>query len=139
MWSTALTGPEIAWMRGRKLDGQEPGLLRYYRFNHHGSVLRNSAGLLYYGDDTFGSPQTVESTAPILALGPGGALSFSSMARYRVEVPHAADLNAYPLAVTCWLHTTENDPVTRGIVTKYVDSSGNGYSMNLENGHVRAW
>jgi hypothetical protein len=56
-----------------------------------------------------------------------------------VTIAHQTPLNAYPLTVSTWIKTTQNDAVQRGIITKYDVGSVNGYQMLLFNGHLRAW
>ncbi len=76
-------------------------------------------------------------SAPVLAqTGPGQALSFSGTAS--VAVPHHSALNAYPLTVTAWVKTSQNDGTIRGIVQKGSLPPTNGYAVSLQNGHVRA-
>lgn len=56
-----------------------------------------------------------------------------------VSVPHAANLNAFPITITAWVKTLRNSALVDGIVSKYSDGSGNGYSLNLRNGNLYAW
>ena len=69
---------------------------------------------------------------------PGSCLRFNGTNRY-VSVPHAAALNAFPLTITAWVKTLRNSALVDGIVSKYSDGSGNGYSLNLRNGNLYAW
>lgn len=50
-----------------------------------------------------------------------------------------ADFNAFPLSVTTWLRTTNQDNLIRGVVSHYKSSSFNGWSVFLYAGHIRAW
>jgi alpha-tubulin suppressor-like RCC1 family protein len=65
------------------------------------------------------------------------ALGFDGVDDY-VAVPHTAALNAYPLTVTFWMKTPETSN-QRGIVNKYVGSSGNGWQVYLDGPIVHAW
>ncbi len=73
-----------------------------------------------------------------LTLQAGNALQGDGVAS-RVEVPHDDALNAYPLTVSFWMNSTAEDPVVRGLVTKYADGSLNGYGLFLYEGRVRGW
>ena len=77
------------------------------------------------------------STAPIGRIIYGSALYLDGTDDF-ASVPHASDLNAYPLSVTAWIKTTQSTGVA-GIINKYLSSSGNGYQIFLDNGHARAW
>src|SRR5690349_12501177 len=68
----------------------------------------------------------------------GTALRFNGTNSY-VSIPHNAALNAYPLTITAWVKTLRNSAAVDGIVSKYPDASGNGYSINLRNGNLYAW
>ena len=66
-----------------------------------------------------------------------GTLAFDGIDDY-IEVPHAPDLNAYPLTVATWIRTTSATGV-RGIVSKYLEGSTNGWGLFLNNGRLCAW
>ena len=58
----------------------------------------------------------------------------------RVEVPHAAELNAYPLTISTWIRTSETNSSSQGaIVNKYASSSFSGYNLFVAGGRVQAW
>jgi autotransporter-associated beta strand protein len=65
----------------------------------------------------------------------GRALAFNGSGNY-VAVPHTAALNAFPFTVTMWVKTRQS---SAGLVTKYVSSSLNGWSVFLRSGRVHAW
>ncbi len=67
----------------------------------------------------------------------GQGLSFDGVDD-RVDVAHAADLDAYPLSVAAWFKTSSGSGV-RGIVGKYVAGSYNGYNLFLNDGSLCAW
>jgi hypothetical protein len=69
---------------------------------------------------------------------PGGALALDGRDDY-AEVPHADELNAFPLTVMAWVRTTRNTSEINGIISKQVISSATGYSLVLHEGRVRAW
>ena len=68
----------------------------------------------------------------------GTALQFDGTGS-RVEVPHDPAFNAFPLTVTFWLNTANATPEIRGLVSKYAESSLNGYSLFLIQGRLHAW
>ena len=57
----------------------------------------------------------------------------------RVYVSHRSELNLFPFTVTCWIKTSQSSPQAKGLVSKYADASGYGYSLVLINGRARAW
>jgi hypothetical protein len=71
-------------------------------------------------------------------VGPGNALSFDGTNTY-LSVAHASALNMYPLTATAWVRTTNQDAAVRSIISKYFESSLNGWAMFMYSGHVRAW
>jgi len=56
-----------------------------------------------------------------------------------VQVPTAASLNSYPLTLTTWLRTTAAGPEMRGVLSKFVDGSSNGFSLHVANSNIYAW
>ena len=69
----------------------------------------------------------------------GYSLSFNGVDGY-VEVPDTNALDLFPLTITAWVKTTNQEPNSElGIVNKYVAGSFNGYNLFLVAGHVRAW
>ena len=76
------------------------------------------------------NPQPLDIAGAALEL-PGGTAM--------VQVAAAPDLNPFPLSITFWLQTTDMGADARGLVTKYEDSSFNGYALFLSAGHVRGW
>jgi len=81
-----------------------------------------------------GAPQGAVSYAPG-RRGEAFQLDGSSY----VQVPDAAALDGYPLTLALWLRTSSTGPELRGLLSKYVDSSLNGFSLHLANGHLGAW
>jgi hypothetical protein len=74
------------------------------------------------------------------AASAGNSLVFPSGTTY-VEVPHNAAFNASTLTVSFWIKTTDTSTGANaiGLVSKYVDASGNGWSVLLDNGYLRGW
>jgi len=72
------------------------------------------------------------------AVSPGTALRFDGVNGY-VQVASAPALNAFPLTVTAWFRSTNGTSPVQSLVSKYVDSSGDGWSLILQNGHLRGF
>jgi len=68
----------------------------------------------------------------------GSALRFDGVNPY-VSVPHATNFNSYPFTVTAWFRTANASNVGQGIVSKYLDSSANGWALIVQNGRLRAF
>jgi len=56
-----------------------------------------------------------------------------------VQVPTDTALNNMPLTLMAWLRTTATNTSVRGVLSKYQDGSGNGYSLHLANSNIYAW
>src|SRR5450631_2891309 len=67
------------------------------------------------------------ATAFSAAALPGTALRFNGYA----SVANNAALNAYPLTVTAWVHCLMNNGAYQTIVSKYKDSSFDGWAMQI--------
>ena len=81
----------------------------------------------------------VASLQPACAQGSAGsALRFDGTNGY-VSVPHSAVFNSYPFTATAWIRTTNTGVQAQGIVSKYVDGSGNGWAVIVSAGNVRAF
>ena len=70
--------------------------------------------------------------------GAGTALRFGSSDAL-VQVAHWTNFNAYPFTVSAWFRTTNSDAVVQGIASKYLDASGNGWVLVVQNGRLRGF
>ena len=61
---------------------------------------------------------------------PGTALRFDGAASY-ASVAHNAALNAYPLTVTAWFHCLANNGGYQTLVSKYTNSSYDGWALQV--------
>src|SRR5882724_2377467 len=61
---------------------------------------------------------------------PGTALRFNGVNNY-ASVAHNAALNAYPLTVTTWFRCLANNGTYQTIVSKYANSSFDGWAMQI--------
>ena len=68
----------------------------------------------------------------------GTALRFDGTNAF-AQITGGAAFNSFPLTVTAWVRTTNQDTFIRGIASHYKSSSLNGWSVYLYGGHVRAW
>ncbi len=70
--------------------------------------------------------------------GAGSALRFGSTNAW-VQVAHNPNFNAYPFTVSAWFRTTNGAAVVQGIVSKYLDGTGNGWTLVVQNGRLRSF
>jgi hypothetical protein len=91
---------------------------------------------VFNGSFAQGTLQVVNS-APEASLA-GASLLFNGTNSF-VHFPHAPELNAYPLTVSCWVRTLDTSNNERGIVNKYPAGAANGYQLYLRDGRVYAW
>ncbi|GBC94004.1 hypothetical protein HRbin15_02509 [bacterium HR15] len=91
---------------------------------------------LLNGSFAQGTVQVV-NTAPEASLA-GATLIFNGTNSF-VQADHRAELNAYPLTLSCWVRTLDTSDQERGIINKYVSGSLNGYQIYLRQGRVYAW
>ena len=139
LWNRALNASEVNYLKHRRLNGNEDGLLGLWHFDEGGgSVAANSVSPSLVGAVANG-PAWVPSHAAV-ALEPVAAscLKLDGVNGY-ARVPHNADLNAYPFTATGWFRTTNAASSVQGIVSKYVDGSGNGWSLFVQNGRLRGF
>ncbi len=68
----------------------------------------------------------------------GSALQFDGSSSY-VQVADNSLLNPFPMTLTVWFRTTNGSNPSQGIVDKYVNSSGNGYFLVVQNGRLRGY
>jgi len=61
---------------------------------------------------------------------PGTALRFNGTGSY-ASVAHNAALNAYPLTVTAWVHCLANSGGYQTVVSKYTNSSFDGWALQI--------
>ncbi len=139
LWNRALGAGEVNYLKHRRLSATEDGLVAYWRFDETaGSIVANTVGPALEGT-LVNDPAWVPSSAAV-ALEPvaGYGLKLDGVDDY-VAVAHAPDLDSFPLTVSAWVRTSRNSPIVDGIVSKYFESSLNGYSLFLYNGRVRGW
>ncbi|MBK7997363.1 MAG: LamG domain-containing protein [Verrucomicrobia bacterium] len=139
LWNRALTGGEVNYLKHRRLGGTEDRLLAYWRFDETAGAIAGNIVAPGLEGILVNDPAWVTSQAAV-ALEPvsGSALKLDGVDDH-VSVPDAPDLNSYPLTVTAWVKTSRNALIADGIVSKYFESSLNGYSLFVYNGRVRGW
>ena len=139
LWNRALNASEVNYLKHRRLNGNEDGLLGLWHFDEgSGTVAANSVSPSFEGA-VVNDPAWVPSHAAV-ALEPVAAscLKLDGVNGY-VQVPHSADLNAYPFTAAGWFRTTNAASSVQGIVSKYMDGSGNGWSLFVQNGRLRGF
>lgn len=139
VWNQSLATNAVNYVKHRRLSGAEEGLVGLWHLDEGGGTTTANAVAGGGAGTLVSNPSWVVSTAPI-APSPvaGTALKFDGVDDQMV-VPHAADLNAFPLTVTAWIKTSRVAVSYDGIVSKYVAASANGYSLHLCNGRLAAF
>src|ERR1035437_3260458 len=139
VWNRALGITEINYLKHRHLNGNEDGLLALWHFDEGaGTTAADATGNGYTGT-LVNSPAWVTSTAPLVFNQlAGNKLKFDGVNGY-VQVAHTNDLNSYPFTYTAWFRTTNAANVQQGIVSKPMYGFMNGWSLCVENGHLRGF
>lgn len=70
--------------------------------------------------------------------GAGFALQYDGVSSY-VQVTNNQNLNPFPFTVSAWCRTTNSSSAVQGIVSKYLDGSGNGWYLSIQNGQVSGY
>jgi len=70
--------------------------------------------------------------------GAGEALRFGNT-NALVQVAHNTNFNGYPFTVSAWFRTTNGANIVQGIASKYLDGSGNGWTLVVQNGKLRGF
>jgi hypothetical protein len=68
----------------------------------------------------------------------GPALRFGSSSAL-VQVAHNASFNSFPFTISVWFLTANASNIVQGIVSKYLDASGNGWTLIVQNGRLRGF
>jgi hypothetical protein len=140
VWNRSLTANEVNHLKFRQLQGNEDGLLAYWRMDEGaGSTVSDSSASHSYPGTLLNNPVWVSSGAPVVLSNIAtNCLKLAGTGDY-VSISDAPDLDAYPFTVSAWIKTSLISAAGEGIVSKYVNSSKNGFSLFMVNGHVRAW
>ena len=141
VWNRSLGVAEINYLKHRRLNGNEDGLVALWHFDENGGISAGDAtGHGYLGTFTLvNSPAWVASSAPLVFNQvSSNALKFDGINGY-VQVAHTNDLNSYPFTSTGWFRTTNAASVLQGIVSKCVDGIANGWALGVDNGHLRGF
>jgi hypothetical protein len=143
VWNRALGIAEVNYLKHRQLNGNEDGLVALWHFDENGSTSTADATGHGYNGTLVSNPAWITSSAPLVFNQvAGNALKFDGVNGY-VQVAHTNDLNSYPFSATAWFRTTNSSSVTvgiyQGIVSKCVDGIANGWSLGLQDGHLRSF
>ncbi|MGH9797192.1 MAG: LamG-like jellyroll fold domain-containing protein, partial [Candidatus Polarisedimenticolia bacterium] len=110
-------------------DGKQRRPVGRWKFSEGvGSAALDASGLGHTGTLMNGAARTAGTAGP--GLGLDGIDDY-------VDVPHAADLDAYPLTISVWVKSGATG--SGGLVNKYAPASFNGYQLFFENGNLCAW
>ena len=139
LWSRALGVAEVNYLKHRHLNGNEDGIVALWHLDDNGaSTAADATGHGYIGT-LFNNPVWVASTAPLVFNQISvDALKFSGVNDY-VQVAHNTNLNAFPFTATAWFRTTNTSPTGQGIVSKYIDATGDGWAILLQSGKLRGF
>jgi len=74
----------------------------------------------------------------VVGASAGYCLRFDGTNGY-VSVAHSTALNAYPFTVSAWFRTISTAATAQSLASKYVDNSGNGWALILQNGNLRGF
>jgi len=139
VWNRSLDAREVNCLKHRHLNGNEDGLVALWHFDETSGPSASDATGHGHTGALQNSPARIASTAPLVFNAVAGtALSFDGGDDF-VSVPHDAALDAFPLTVMAWVRTDRVSSPKDGIVSKYGESSGNGYSLFVAGGHLWAW
>ncbi len=139
VWNRSLDAREINYLKHRQLNGNEDGLVALWHFDESSGLAATDATGHGHTGTLQNTPARIASSAPLVFNAVAGtALNFDGADDF-VDVPNAAALNAYPLTVMAWVRTARNSSPKDGLVSKYGESSGNGYSLFVAGGHLHAW
>jgi hypothetical protein len=139
LWNRALGIAEVNYLKHRQLNGNEDGLIALWHFDENGGPTAGDATGHGYIGTLVSNPVWIASSAPlVLNQVAGDALKFDGVDGY-VQVAHTNDLNPYPFTATAWFRTTNTANIVQGIVSKYADASGNGWTLVVQNNHLRGF
>lgn len=137
-WNRALSVNELNYLKHRRLNGNENGLVGLWHFNEGvGATTADATGHGYTGALS-NNPVWVTSTAPLVFNPVAGTAVLLDGINGFVTVPHQSDLDAYPFTASTWFRTTNGANVVQGLVTKSVDT-GNAWSLIVQGGRLRGF
>ncbi len=139
IWNRALSLNELNYLKHRRPNGKEDGLLSLWHFDEGSGLTTADAGPAARLGNLNGGVAWKPSAAPIaLTMVATNCVRFDGATGY-VQVPHNTNLNAYPFTASAWFRTTNTVSFVQGIVSKYADASGNGWAIFVQNGKLRGF
>ena len=139
LWNRALGIAEVNYLQHRTLNGNEDGLAALWHFDEGAGTTAGDATGHGYTGLLVSNPVWVASSAPLVFHQVAGdALQFDGANGY-VTVTNASDLNSFPFTATAWFRTSNTNNVVQGIVSRYADVSGNGWTLIVQNNHLRGF
>ncbi len=139
IWNRGLGNAEVNYVKHRALQGNEDGLVAWWRFDEGGGTeavdLTPNARVV----SLIAAPEWIPSTAPI-ALSPVavGALVCDGVDD-QVVVPHTDAWNTLPLTIMVWVKTAQRTGAWPALISKYAANSGNGFALALNAGRLAPW
>jgi len=139
LWNYALTNDSINHIKYRRLNGNEDGLVSYWRLDEGaGSTVAETTPASRTGT-LIGPAQWTSSTAPIALSPVAGSAGRFDGASADVSVPHDAALNSLPITFMAWVRTSQAVGDWPGIISKYAGNSLNGWALALSQGRLYPW
>ena len=135
IWNVARTQLEIQTSMNHGLQGDEAGLIGYWRFDE-------GTGTNAY--DSSGNGNTAVMNSNVFWSASGAPLTeFANFAldfdgSESVTIPHIAAQDAYPLTAMCWFLAPTNTS-GGGLVNKYGSQSYNGWQIGTRQDKLYAW
>ncbi len=139
LWNRSLSAAEINYLQHRQLAGHEDGLVALWHLDENGGGSASDATGHGYTGTLVSDPAWIPSSAPLVFNQVAGqALQFDGVNGY-AQTANASDLNSYPFTVSAWFRSTNTANVIQGIVSKYADLSYNGWTLMVQNNHLRGF
>jgi hypothetical protein len=111
-WNRALSVNELNYLKHRRLNGNENGLVGLWHFNEGvGATTADATGHGYTGALS-NNPVWVTSTAPLVFNPVAGTAVLLDGINGFVTVPHQSDLDAYPFTSSTWFKVLSPNPWT---------------------------
>ncbi len=135
VWNVSRSAVDLQSAMNSPLTGLENGLVGYWRCDEASGQVVNDGGSNFRDATLVGTATRTVSSLPPSAFVRAVRLNGTN----HIEVAHAAVHNAFPITVSAWMRTRDVSASVRGIVNKYLDASGNGFSVHVAAGRLRAW
>lgn len=119
------------------------GQYLFYYAVPRGTPRGNNTVRMEFAGDTLFNNSAAQGTVQVVNTAPEASLAGSTLifngTNSSMQADHRAELNTYPITISCWVRTLDTSDQERGIVNKYIAGSANGYQIYLRQGRVYAW